>query len=331
VNVQRMEAAFDVVGVGNAIVDVLAAADDAFLHERGMVKGAMALIDRDAARAVYEAMGPTVTASGGSAANTIAGIASLGGKAGFIGKVRDDDLGRAFRHDIAAAGVAFPTPPATQGPPTAICLVLVTPDSQRTLNTYLGASVELTEHDIDAPLIESAQITYLEGYLYDAPAARRAFARAAEIAHAAGRRVALTLSDPFCVQRHREAFLELVDGHVDVLFANAEELRALFLTGDVDAAVEAVRPLTHVAAVTRGPEGSTIVCGAETLHVSAIPTTVVDTTGAGDLYAAGFLYGLTNGAPLEECGRYGSAAAAEAISHFGARPQRDLRAVVGAL
>lgn len=330
-NVNRSAASLDVVGVGNAIVDVLASANDAFLQELGMVKGAMALIDRDQARAIYAAMGPTVTASGGSAANTIAGIASLGGKAGFIGKVRDDDLGRAFRHDIATAGVQFPTPPATDGPPTATCLVLVTPDSQRTLNTYLGASVELTENDIDASLIASAQLTYLEGYLYDAPAAQRAFKRAAGVAHAAGRRVALTLSDPFCVRRHRDAFLQLVDGHVDVLFANAEELCALFSTGDLAAAIEALRPLTELAAVTRGGDGSTIVSGSETIEIAAVPTTVVDTTGAGDLYAAGFLYGLTNGAPLRECGRYASAAAAEAISHFGARPQRDLRAVVSAL
>lgn len=321
----------DVVGVGNAIVDVIASADDAFLAAQGMTKGAMMLIDEPRAQQIYAAMGTTVITSGGSAANTIAGVASLGGRTGFIGKVRDDDLGRAFRHDITAVGVRFPTPPATGGPSTATCLVIVTPDSQRTLNTYLGACADLAAADLDAALIESAHVIYLEGYLYDAPSAQHAFAEAAAIAHAAGRTVALSLSDPFCVHRHREAFLRLVDRHVDVLFANHAEIAALFQTGDDAEIVARLQSMTQLAAVTRGPEGSTIVAGRDVIQIAAEPVAkVVDTTGAGDLYAAGFLFGLTQREPLPACGRFASLAAAEAISHFGARPQTDLRSLIRA-
>ncbi|HKU81924.1 MAG TPA: adenosine kinase, partial [Candidatus Tumulicola sp.] len=232
---------------------------------------------------------------------------------------------------ITAAGTLFPTPPAGDGPPTATCLVLVTPDSQRTLNTYLGACAELSAEDLDAALIESAEITYLEGYLYDAPSAQQAFAQAAAIAHAAGKKVALSLSDPFCVQRHREAFVRLVDRHVDVLFANHAEISALFQTGDDAAIVERLKRMTQLAAVTRGPGGSTIVAGRDVVQIAAEPVAkVVDTTGAGDLYAAGFLFGLTQGRSLPECGRLASLAAAEAISHFGARPQVSLRTLVSA-
>lgn len=321
----------DVVGVGNAIVDVIAPGDDAFLAEHGMTKGAMMLIDEDRAARIYAAMGATVMTSGGSAANTIAGIASLGGKTGFIGKVRDDELGRAFRHDITAMGALFPTAPASDGPSTATCLVIVTPDTQRTLNTYLGACAELSAGDLDAALIESAHVTYLEGYLYDAPSAQHAFAQAAAIAHAAGKKVALSLSDPFCVNRHRDSFVRLVEQHVDLLFANHAEISALFQTGD-DAEITALlQRTTQLAAVTRGPEGSTVVAGREVIPIAAESVArVVDTTGAGDLYAAGFLYGVTHAYPLAECGRLASLAAAEAISHFGARPQSDLRSLVRA-
>lgn len=321
----------DVVGVGNAIVDVIAPADDGFLAEHGMLKGSMALIDEARAEAIYAAMGAAVITSGGSAGNTIAGIAGLGGKTGFIGRVRDDALGSEFRHDITAAGALFPTPPATAGPATARCLILVTPDSQRTMNTFLGACANLGPDDIDAGLVGSAQITYLEGYLYDEPSAQSAFHRAAEIAHAWGRKVALTLSDSFCVNRHRDAFLRLVDHHVDVLFANQAEIAALFETEDFDAAISRLRDLTELAAVTRGPHGSIVVTKDAAFEIAAVPEVkVVDTTGAGDLYAAGFLFGLTRGAALADCGRYGSLAAAEIISHFGARPQSDLRTVLAA-
>lgn len=318
--------ALDVLGIGNAIVDVIAPADDEFLAAHAMHKGSMALIDQEQAERIYAAMGATIVSSGGSAANTIAGVASLGGRPGFIGKVRDDELGAEFRHDITAAGARFTTAPATDGPATARCLVLVTPDSQRTLNTFLGAAAELGPSDVDAQLVASANITYLEGYLYDAPSAQQAFHLAAEIAHAANHRVALTLSDPFCVQRHRDAFLDLVGHHVDVLFANLAEASALFETDRLDRIVEGLRSKTDLVALTRGPDGSLIVTHDDVIEVRALRIgPVVDTTGAGDLYAAGFLYGLTHGLSLHECGRLGSLAAAEAIAHFGARPQTNLR------
>ena len=318
----------DVVGIGNAIVDIIAPADDAFLEAQAMSKGGMMLVDERRAETIYARMGPAMISSGGSAGNTIAGIASLGGRTGYIGKVRDDEFGRAFRHDITAVGTVFRTPPATDGPGTAQCLILVTPDSQRTMNTYLGACVNLGPEDIDEELICSAQYTYLEGYLYDDPAAKRAFHTAAEVAHAAGRRVALSLSDAFCVERHRSDFLGLVDDHVDVLFGNQGEIEALFECG-WDEAIACLRPLTELAAITRGPGGSVIVTKDELVEVTAEPVErVVDTTGAGDLYAAGFLFGLTHGASLRECGRLGSIAAAEIISHFGARPQTPLHTLV---
>jgi sugar/nucleoside kinase (ribokinase family) len=321
--------ALDVVGIGNAIVDVIAHADDAFLAEQGMVKGSMALVDETRAAELYELMGATIVASGGSTANTIAGIASFGGRTGFIGKVRDDLLGTAFRHDITAVGTAFPTPPTTAGPATAVCLILVTPDAQRTMNTFLGACAELAPDDVDAALIRSAGITHLEGYLYDPPLAQAAFHEAAAIAHAAGRKVSLSLSDAFCVQRHRTEFLTLVDHHIDVLFANEHEVAELFQTGDIGAIVARLRRMTELSAVTRGPGGSLIVTPDAVIEVAAEPVpAVVDTTGAGDLYAAGFLFGLTSGAPLAECGRLGSIAAAEVIGHVGARPQVALSSLI---
>ena len=326
-----MSDSLDVLGIGNAIVDVIAAADDAFLERHRMSKGMMTLIDEARAEEIYALMGSATESSGGSAGNTIAGIASLGGLTGYIGKVRDDLLGTAFRHDITAVGATFRTPPATQGPATARCLILVTPDAQRTMNTYLGACVNLGPSDIDAELVRSARVTHLEGYLYDQPSAQEAFHHASQIAHAAGRKVSLSLSDVFCIERHRAAFRELVERHVDVLFANEAEIMALFET-DLPAALEHVRTSTELAAVTRSEKGSIVIAGGETLEIAAAPVArVVDTTGAGDLYSAGFLFGLTSGLSLAECGRLGSLAAAEIISHVGARPHTPLRELTSAV
>lgn len=312
----------DVVAVGSAIVDVISQATDADLDRLGLVKGTMALVDAPAADRLYDAMGPAVEVSGGSAANTVAGVASFGGSAGFVGKVRDDQLGRVFTHDIRSIGVAFGTPPAATGPSTARCLVFVTPDAQRTMCTFLGAATGLQADDVDVDLLGRARITYLEGYLWDPPEAIDALRRAIAVAHAARRRVAFTLSDPFCVDRHRDAFLDLVPREVDVLFANELEILSLFQTDDLDKALDAVAELCEVAAVTRGEQGSIVVAGAERVAVAAEPVArVVDTTGAGDLYAAGFLFGLANGMDLRRCAELGSRAAAEVIGHVGARPQ----------
>ena len=317
---------FDVVGIGNAIVDVLAKADDAFLKRQGLAKGTMALIDAARAEALYAEMGEGIEASGGSAANTIAGLASLGGKGAYVGKLRDDELGAIFAHDLKSLGVIFKTPPLTSGPPTARCLILVTPDAQRTMNTFLGACVELGPEDIDAELISAAQVTYLEGYLFDPPRAMEAFRKAAELAHKSGRKVALSLSDPFCVGRHRADFLELIDKHVDVLFANEREITSLYQTEHFELAAEAVRGHCEIAVLTRSERGSSIVTAKAMLHVApASVARVVDSTGAGDLYAAGFLYGLTHGRDLETCGKLGSLCAGEVIGHFGARPETSLK------
>ncbi|MDE3096514.1 MAG: adenosine kinase [Chloroflexota bacterium] len=322
----------DVVGIGNAIVDVLAQADDAFLAAHRLEKGAMTLVDAARADALYAAMPPGVEASGGSAANTMTGIASLGGRAAYIGKVRDDQLGGVFRHDIRAAGVRFDTPPAADGPATARCLIVVTPDAQRTMQTYLGASVELTADDVPAALIASAQVTYLEGYLWDRPTAMAAFLRASALAHASGRKVALTLSDPFCVERHRASFLDLVAEHIDVLFANEREIVALYEADGFDAALQRVRGHCEVVALTRSEKGSVVASDGEVHVIDAAPVAeVVDTTGAGDLYAAGFLYGLTHGRGLAACGRIASVCAAEVIGHVGARPRVRLAELVGEL
>ena len=323
------QASIDVVGIGNAIVDVIAHAEDAFLAQEALVKGTMTLVDAARAEALYRMMGPAIEASGGSAGNTMAGIASLGGKGAYIGKVRDDFLGQVFRHDITAIGVRFDTQAATSGPGTARCLILVTPDGQRTMNTYLGACVDLGPADIDPDVIAAAQITYLEGYLFDPPKAQEAFRKAAAIAHAAGRKVALSLSDPFCVGRHRADFRDLVDGHVDILFANEAEICSLYETDDFAAAAAAARGHVAIAALTRSAEGSVILAlGAEHRIDPAPVARVVDTTGAGDLYASGFLYGLTRDLPLPTCGEIGSLCAAEIISHFGARPEIKLSELV---
>jgi sugar/nucleoside kinase (ribokinase family) len=323
------QASIDVVGIGNAIVDVLAHSEEEFLAREGLVKGTMTLIDADRADALYRVMGPAIEASGGSAGNTMAGIASLGGAGAYIGKVRDDFLGQVYRHDIIAAGVRFETPAATAGAGTARCLILVTPDGQRTMNTYLGACVELGPSDIDPAVIAAAQVTYLEGFLFDPPLAQEAFRKAAAIAHSAGRRVALSLSDPFCVGRHRAAFRDLVDGHVDILFANEAEICSLYETDDFGAAAAEVRGHVAIAALTRSAAGSVILAAGAEHPIAAAPVArVVDTTGAGDLYAGGFLYGLTRALPLPVCGEIGSLCAAEIISHFGGRPEVNLSELV---
>jgi sugar/nucleoside kinase (ribokinase family) len=322
----------DVVAIGNALVDVLSHEDEDFLDREGLIKGTMHLIDEARARQLYAAMGPAVEISGGSAANTIVGVASFGGRAHYVGKVRDDQLGEVFRHDLRAVGVGYTTPPAQDGPSTGRCLIVVTPDAQRTMNTYLGASVRLGPEDVDAEVIARARILYLEGYLFDPPAAQEAFRAAAALAHAAGRRVALTLSDPFCVDRHRAAFLDLVERHVDIVLANENEICSLYEVPDFDTALQRVRRHAEVAALTRSARGSVVVGGAEVHVVDAHPVdAVADTTGAGDLYAAGFLFGLSRGLGLAACGRLGSLAAAEVISHVGARPVTRLADLAGAL
>lgn len=324
-----MTAAYDVTGIGNAIVDVIAHADDAFLAAEGIEKGAMTLIDTDRAQALYEKMGPGVEMSGGSAGNTIAGLALLGGKAAYIGKVADDLLGTVFAHDIRASGVHFATAPLKGAAPTARCLILVTPDAQRSMNTYLGACVELGPDDVDEALIRDSQVVYLEGYLFDPPAAKEAFRKAAAIAHAAGRQVSLSLSDSFCVGRYRAEFRDLVESHIDLLFANEHEICALYETADFDQAAAAVKALGKAAALTRSEKGAVIVRNGEITTVAAEPgVKVVDTTGAGDLYAAGFLFGWTRGATAAQCGKLGAVAAGEVISHVGARPEADLKALI---
>lgn len=320
-----MTGLYDVAAIGNAIVDVIAPAGDEFLRAEGLAKGAMTLIDETRAAELYERMAPGIEASGGSAGNTVAGVASLGGRSAYIGKVADDALGAIFTHDIRAIGAHFATAPLKGGPATARCLVNVTPDGQRTMCTYLGACVELTAHDVDPATVEGAKVLYLEGYLFDPPEARRAFAKAAGLARGAGRKIALSLSDAFVAERHRHALLAFIDSQVDILFANESEISALFDTGNWAAAAREVRKRVEIAAITRGEAGSLVLCP-ETEHiVAAAPVAkVVDTTGAGDQYAAGFLYGFAGGRPLDVCGQLGSLAAAEVISHYGPRPGTSL-------
>ena len=318
---------YDVLGVGNAIVDVIARADDAFLVKHGMAKGTMALIDEPRAQAIYEAMGPAVESSGGSAANTIVGAASLGARTAFVGKVKDDQLGRAFTHDIRASGVAFDTKPAASGPSTARCYIIVTPDGERTMNTYLGAAQDLYPADIQDDAIAAAAITYLEGYLWDPPQAKEAFVKAASISHKNGRKVALTLSDAFCVDRYRDEFLKLIrDKTVDIVFANERELHSLYQTGDFESALSAIKGDASLAVVTRSEKGCVVVAGDKTEAVPAAPIDkVVDATGAGDLFAAGFLVGHSKGMSLRDAARLGAISAAEVIQHVGARPDVSLK------
>lgn len=323
----------DVVGIGNALVDVLSHEEDALIQELGLPKGGMSLIDADRMQELYERMGPGVEASGGSAANTMAGVASFGGKAHYLGKVADDQLGTVFAHDMRAIGVGYDTAPATSGTPSGCCLVLITPDGHRTMNTFLGASAEFGPEDIDAGTIGSARILYLEGYLFDRPLAQDAYRAASKVAADAGCEVALTLSDSFCVERHRDAFRDLVANHVDLLFANEAEICALYEVDDFDAAVERVRVDCAVAALTRSEHGSVVVTPEKVVAVAAVPVAhLVDTTGAGDQYAAGFMFGRCRGLDLAACGRLGSIAAGEVISHIGARPVARLADLVkGAL
>jgi len=320
-----MTSQYDVLGLGNAIVDVISMVDDDLLAREKLAKGGMMLIDPERADFLYSKLGPATESSGGSCGNTMAGFASFGGRGAYIGKVKDDDFGKVFRHDLNAIGVTFRTPAAQDGPSTGRCLVVVTPDAQRTMSTYLGAATDLTANDIDADLIQAAAVTYLEGYLFDPPEAKAAFVRAAELAHAAGRKVAITLSDSFCVGRHRDSFAHLVESHTDILFANEDEILSLYEVNNFDDALQAVRGQCDVACLTRSEKGSVIVSGDEVHVVDAEPAQrVIDTTGAGDQFAAGFLYGYTQGKGLAESGKIGGVAAAEVIAHYGARPEVDL-------
>jgi sugar/nucleoside kinase (ribokinase family) len=315
----------DVVGIGNALVDVLSYETPDFVTTQGLTAGAMTLIDAERAEQLYAAMGPAVEMSGGSAANTLVGIASLGGAAAFIGRVSDDQLGAVFGHDIRAAGVEFASKPAAGGEPSGRCLIVVTPDAQRTMSTSLGAAAQLGPADIDHALIARAQVLYLEGYLWDEPEAKEAYRLAARTAHDAGNRVAFTLSDAFCVDRHRDEFLELVDREVDVLFANEAEIMSLYEVTEFDDALQNVSRNCEIAALTRSEKGAVIVTRDEVHVIDAHPVgEVVDTTGAGDLFAAGFLFGLTRGYHLGTAGRLGALAAGEVIGHLGARPERSL-------
>jgi sugar/nucleoside kinase (ribokinase family) len=321
------EAKYDVLGIGNAIFDVLVKTDEKFLSRHGMTKGGMSLIDEARAASIYRDMGPATEMSGGSAANTIVGIAGFGARAAYVGKVKDDQIGRLYTHDIRAAGVAFDTSPASDGPATGCSYILVTDDGERTMNTYLGAAQELTADDIDADEVAGAKIVYLEGYLWDPKSAKEAFVKAATIAHGAGREVALTLSDAFCVDRYRDEFLELMRKRtVDLVFANEAELHSLYQTSDFDTALRELRKDTKLGVVTRSEKGCIVVSDDGVVAVPAFAIDrLVDTTGAGDLFAAGFLVGLVRNAGYENAGRLGALAAAEVIQHIGARPLVSLK------
>jgi len=324
---------YDLLAIGNALVDVLAHASDEFLDEQKdkhrMLRDSMNLINENRAVELYGEMGPAVEMSGGSAANTMACFASLGGNGAYIGKVADDQLGEVFRHDIKSIGVNYDTTPLAVGAPTGRCMILVTPDGHRTMNTFLGAAVELGPDDIDEDLVAASAITYLEGYLFDPPQAMKAFVKAAKRAHAAGNKVALTLSDPFCVDRHREAFKELVDHHVDILFANEQEIMSLYEVMEWDQVPSIVEQKCEVACLTRSEQGSLILSDGDLYEIPAQPIDkVVDTTGAGDAYAAGFLYGYAMGLPLDKCGEIAAIAAAEVIGHMGPRPETNLAELI---
>jgi sugar/nucleoside kinase (ribokinase family) len=320
-------AKYDVLAIGNAIFDVLVQTDDAFLATHQMSKGGMALIDEARAKAIYDAMGPATEMSGGSAANTIAGLASLGASVAYVGKVKDDQIGKLYTHDIRSAGVTYETKPAAAGPATGCSYILVTPDGERTMNTYLGAAQDLTPEDIDPAAIAASQYVYLEGYLWDPTSAKEAFIKASKIAHDAGRKVALTLSDAFCVGRYRSEFLDLMrNGTVDIIFANEAELGSLYETEDFDAALGELRKDTRLGIVTRSEKGCVVASSDDIVAVPAHKIEkLVDTTGAGDLFAAGFLFGLVRNAGYENAGKLGALAAAEVIQHIGARPQVSLK------
>jgi adenosine kinase len=321
------DAKFDVLGIGNALFDVLVRTDEAFLARHGMTKGSMSLIDEARAAAIYGDMGPATEMSGGSAANTIVGVASLGARAAYVGKVKDDQIGKLYVHDIRAAGVAFDTPAAKDGPATGCSYILVTPDGERTMNTYLGAAQDLSPADIDPAEIAASRIVYLEGYLWDPKDAKEAFVKAARIAHDSRRKVALTLSDSFCVDRYRDEFLSLMrNGTVDIVFANEAELHSLYMTSDFDTALKQLRNDVNLGVVTRSEKGCIVVSPEDAVAAPAFPVAeVVDTTGAGDLFAAGFLFGLARNLSYKQCGQLGALAAAEVIQHIGARPQASLK------
>ncbi|HEY8526812.1 MAG TPA: adenosine kinase [Acidimicrobiales bacterium] len=325
------EPSLDVVGIGNALVDVLSHEDDSFVDRHGLTRGAMTLIETERAEELYAAMGPGIEISGGSVANSMAGVASFGGRAAYMGRVFEDQLGAVFAHDLRAQGVTYTTKPATDGPPTGRSLIIISPDGQRTMNTYLGSSAYFGPGDIDVDLVKASAVTFLEGYLFDRPEPQEAYWLASKIATEAGRKVALTLSDLFCVERHRDEFLPLVRERVDILFANEAEACALWGCDEVGAAIERARAEVSIACITLGERGSVIVSGAETHEIPCYPAEVVDTTGAGDLYAAGVLYGYTAGRPLPECGRLGAMAAAEVIGHTGARPEIKLSTLIDKL
>jgi sugar/nucleoside kinase (ribokinase family) len=322
------EASLDVVGIGNALVDVISHESDEFLQAHGLVKSSMTLIDTERAEELYAAMSTAIEASGGSAGNTVAGVASFGGRAAYMGRVYDDQLGAIYAHDMKAQGVHFANPPVTEGPSTGRSLIVVTPDAHRTMNTYLGASAFFCPTDVDRDVIASAQVTFLEGYLFDRPESQEAYWTASGYATDAGRKVALSLSDLFCVERHRDGFLPLVRERVDILFANEAEACALWGCDEVGAAVERARAEVSVACITLSEKGSVVVAGPETHEVPAHPVEVVDTTGAGDLYAAGFLFGYTTGRPLPECGELGSLGSAAGVGHLGARPEVSLASLL---
>jgi sugar/nucleoside kinase (ribokinase family) len=320
---------FDVTAIGNAIVDVIAQADDAFLEKHKLPKGAMNLIDTETAERLYGDMGPGKEASGGSAGNTIAGVAALGGRTAYIGKVAKDQLGDVFTHDMRAVGVTYDTTPLVGGLPTARSLIIVTPDAQRTMQTFLGATTQLGPEDVDMRYITGSKVLYLEGYLWDQPRAKEAMRNAAVAAQKAGVKVSFTLSDSFCVARYRSEFLELVEKHVDILFANEHEILSLYEVDNFDDALQKVRGHCEIAALTRSEKGSVVLCGNEVHVIDAVPgVKVVDTTGAGDAYAAGFLYAYTQGLDLVTCGRLGGAMAAQVISQYGPRADvKDVKAL----
>ena len=322
---------YQVVGIGNAMVDVLAHASDAFLAAAGVQKGVMQLIDMDRAVDLYARIGPAKEISGGSAANTIAGIAHLGGRTAYVGKVKDDQLGAIFAHDLRAQGADYATPfaPRDTAGETGRCIILVTPDGERSMNTYLGVTEFLSPSDIVDDQMAAAEWIYLEGYRFDGPQSHEAFAKAIRASKGAGGRVSITLSDPFCVDRHRAAFRAMIRDDVDLLFANRAELLSLYQTTDLDAALALAASEVEVVACTEGANGAHIVTGGDRWHVAAIPTRIVDATGAGDLFAGAFLWGRSTGCELETCGRMGCIAASEVISHIGARPEADLRALFG--
>ena len=321
---------FDIVAIGNAIVDILVNMDDDFLKKHSMPKGIMTLIDADTAETIYRHLAQKgVECSGGSAANTVVGMAFLGAKPAFIGKVANDKLGEVFGQDLTKSGVFFTTPRLEGGEPTARCMVIVTPDAQRTMNTYLGACSQLSRHDIDEDLIRKSGIVYMEGYLWDRPEAKEALTYAAELAHKYDRKASLTLSDAFCVNRHRDSFFKLISDGVDILFCNEDEINSLFNSTDSEESFKKCRDLCEIVVVTRGEKGAVAVCGKDRYEVPAAPIDrVIDTTGAGDAFAAGFLTGLTRQKNVPDCLQMGALAAAEIISHYGARPETSINELI---